>query len=322
MPALPSAVRGAVITGWGTALPPKVLTNHDLEQMVDTNDAWIVERSGIRERHVGGTTIGLSIESGRAALDMSGVELSEIDALVLATTTPDTQWGNAAAVQNELGLRCGAFDLNAACSGFVYGLVNAHGLIAMGAKKVLCIGTDSLSRIVDWEDRNTAVLFGDGSGAVVLEAVEGPGQLLAWDLDADGSLGRLLWADVGGFIQMEGKEVFRRAVRIMVDSATKSLDHAGLTADDISLVIPHQANIRIIQAACDRLGIPIERAVSVLERTGNTSSASVPLALADALDNGRVKEGDLLLLVGFGGGMTAASAVLRWGGGAPAGGPA
>jgi 3-oxoacyl-[acyl-carrier-protein] synthase-3 len=311
-----------VITGWGTALPPKVLTNHDLEQMVDTNDAWIVERSGIRERHVGGTTIGLSIEAGRAALDMSGVELSEIDALVLATTTPDTQWGNAAAVQNELGLRCGAFDINAACSGFVYGLVNAHGLIAMGAKKVLCIGTDSLSRIVDWEDRNTAVLFGDGSGAVVLEAVEGPGQLLAWDLDADGSLGRLLWADVGGFIHMEGKEVFRRAVRIMVDSATKSLDHAGLTPDDISLVVPHQANIRIIQAACDRLGIPIERAVSVLERTGNTSSASVPLALADALDNGRVKEGDLLLLVGFGGGMTAASAVLRWGGGAPAGGPA
>jgi 3-oxoacyl-[acyl-carrier-protein] synthase-3 len=311
-----------VITGWGTALPPKVLTNHDLEQMVDTNDAWIVERSGSRERHVGGTTIGLSIEAGRAALDMSGVELSEIDALVLATTTPDTQWGNAAAVQNELGLRCGAFDINAACSGFVYGLVNAHGLIAMGAKKVLCIGTDSLSRIVDWEDRNTAVLFGDGSGAVVLEAVEGPGQLLAWDLDADGSLGRLLWADVGGFIHMEGKEVCRRAVRIMVDSATKSLDHAGLTADDISLVVPHQANIRIIQAACDRLGIPIERAVSVLERTGNTSSASVPLALADALDNGRVKEGDLLLLVGFGGGMTAASAVLRWGGGAPAGGPA
>ena len=322
MPALPSAVRGAVITGWGTALPPKVLTNHDLEQMVDTNDAWIVERSGIRERHVGGTTIGLSIESGRAALDMSGVELSEIDALVLATTTPDTQWGNAAAVQNELGLRCGAFDINAACSGFVYGLVNAHGLIAMGAKKVLCIGTDSLSRIVDWEDRNTAVLFGDGSGAVVLEAVEGPGQLLAWDLDADGSLGRLLWADVGGFIHMEGKEVFRRAVRIMVDSATKSLDHAGLTADDISLVIPHQANIRIIQAACDRLGIDVARASLVLDRTGNTSSASVPLALADALDNGRVKEGDLILLVGFGGGMTAASAVLRWGGGAPAGGPA
>ncbi len=322
MPALPSGVRGAVITGWGTALGPKTLTNKDLEQMVETSDEWIVERTGIKERHVGGTTVGLSTESGRAALDMSGVDLAEIDALVLATTTPDTQWGTSAAVQNELGLRCGAFDVNAACSGFVYGLVTAHGMIAMGARKVLLIGTDSLSRITDWEDRNTAVLFGDGSGAVVLEAVEGPGQLLAWDLDADGSLGRLLWADIGGFIHMEGKEVFRRAVRIMVDSATKSLDHAGLTSDDIALVIPHQANIRIIQAACDRLGIEPERAVTVLDRTGNTSSASIPLALADALDTGRVKEGDLLLLVGFGGGMTAASAVLRWGGGAPAGGPA
>jgi 3-oxoacyl-[acyl-carrier-protein] synthase-3 len=311
-----------VITGWGTALGPKTLTNKDLEQMVETTDDWIVERTGIKVRHVGGTTVGLSTESGRAALDMSGVDLAEINALVLATTTPDTQWGTAATVQNELGLRCGAFDVNAACSGFVYGLVTAHGLIAMGARKVLLIGTDSLSRITDWEDRNTAVLFGDGSGAVVLEAVEGPGQLLAWDLDADGSLGRLLWADIGGFIHMEGKEVFRRAVRIMVDSATKSLDHAGLTADDISLVIPHQANIRIIQAACDRLGIEPERAVTVVDRTGNTSSASIPLAMADALDTGRVKEGDLLLLVGFGGGMTAASAVLRWGGGAPAGGPA
>lgn len=322
MPALPFGIQGAVITGWGTALGPKKLTNKDLEQMVETSDDWIVERTGIKVRHVGGTTVGLSTESGRAALDMSGVDLAEIDALVLATTTPDTQWGTAATVQNELGLRCGAFDVNAACSGFVYGLVTAHGLIAMGARKVLLIGTDSLSRITDWEDRNTAVLFGDGSGSVVLEAVEGPGQLLAWDLDADGSLGRLLWADIGGFIHMEGKEVFRRAVRIMVDSATKSLDHAGLTADDIALVIPHQANIRIIQAACDRLGIEPERAVTVLDRTGNTSSASIPLALADALDTGRVKEGDLLLLVGFGGGMTAASAVLRWGGGAPAGGPA
>jgi 3-oxoacyl-[acyl-carrier-protein] synthase-3 len=311
-----------VITGWGSALGPKILTNKDLEQMVDTSDDWIVERTGIRQRHVGGTTVGMSCESGRAALDMSGVDLAEIDALVLATTTPDTQWGTAATVQNELGLRCGAFDVNAACSGFVYGLVTAHGMIAMGARKVLLIGTDSLSRITDWDDRNTAVLFGDGSGAVVLEAVEGPGQLLAWDLDADGSLGRLLWAEVGGFIHMEGKEVFRRAVRIMVDSATKSMNHAGITAEDITLVVPHQANVRIIQAACDRLGIEAERAVTVLDRTGNTSSASIPLALADALDTGRVKEGDLLLLVGFGGGMTAASAVLRWGGGAPAGGPA
>src|SRR4051794_376696 len=322
MPALPSGVRGAVITGWGTSLPPKILTNHDLEQMMDTSDEWIVERTGIRQRHVGGTTIGLSTESGRAALDMSGVDVAEIDALVLATTTPDSQWGTAAAVQNHLGLRCGAYDVNAACSGFVYGLVTAHGLITMGARKVLLIGTDSLSRIVDWEDRNTAVLFGDGSGAVVLEAVEGPGQLLSWDLDADGSLGRLLWAEVGGIIKMEGKEVFRRAVRIMADSGSKSLQHAGLAPDDISLVIPHQANIRIINAACERLGIDPAKAVTVLEHTGNPSSASVRLALANALDKGGVKEGVLLLLVGFGGGMTAASAVLRGGGGAPAGEPA
>ncbi len=265
MPALPSGVRGAVITGWGTALGPKTLTNKDLEQMMDTSDEWIVERTGIRERHVGGTTVGMSTEAGRAALDMSGVDISEIDGVVLASCTPDMQWGNAATVQNELGLRCGAIDINAACSGFMYGLVHAHGMIAMGARKVLVIGTDSLSRIVDWEDRNTAVLFGDGSGAVVLEAVEGPGQLLAWDLDADGSLGRLLYADVGGFIHMEGKEVFRRAVRIMVDSATKSMNHAGVTADDISLVIPHQANVRIIQA----------RAIALVSGTSEPSPCSI-----------------------------------------------
>jgi 3-oxoacyl-[acyl-carrier-protein] synthase-3 len=291
-----------------------VITNQELAETMDTSDEWIVTRTGIRERRVGGTTVGLSIESGRAALEMSGLDPSEINAVVLATTTPDRQWGNAALVQHELGLRCGAFDINAACSGFVYGLVNAHGLIAMGADKVLLIGTDTLSRITDWDDRATAPLFADGSGAVVIEAIPGRGQLLGWDLDADGSLGPLLWADVGGFIHMEGKEVFRRAVRIMVDSATKSMQHAGVTADDIALIVPHQANIRIIQAACDRLGVDIERAAVVIDRTGNTSSASIPLALADGLDNGRVRNGDLVLLVGFGGGMTAASAILKWGG--------
>ena len=315
MPAIPPNVRGAVITGWGTALPPKVLTNHDLEQMFDTSHDWIVERTGIHERHVGGTTVGLSVEAGRAALDMSGIDPASIDALVLATTTPDrTVPGSAAAVQNELGLRCGAYDVNAACSGFVYALVQGHGMIAMGAKKVLVIGTDTLARFTDWTDRNTAILFADGSGAVVLEAVEGQGQLLGWDLDADGSAERFLYCEMGGFIQMEGKEVFRRAVRIMVDSGEKSMKAAGVTADDIALVVPHQANIRIIQSACDKLGIPMERAATVLHRTGNTSSASIPLALADALDAGRVKKGDLILLVGFGAGMTAASAVIRWGG--------
>lgn len=315
MPAIPPNVRGAIVTGWGTALPPKVVTNHDLEQTIETSHDWIVERTGIHSRHVGGSTVGLSVEAGRKALEMSGVDPASIDALILATTTPDrTVPASSAAVQHELGLRCGAYDVNAACSGFVYALVQAHGMIAMGAKKVLVIGTDTLARITDWSDRNTAILFADGSGAVVLEAVEGHGQLLGWDLDADGSAEKYLYSDVGGFIQMDGKEVFRRAVRIMVDSATKSMQHAGVTADDVALVVPHQANIRIIQAACDRLGVPIEKAATVLHRTGNTSSASIPLALCDALDNGRVQQGDLVLLVGFGAGMTAASAILRWGG--------
>lgn len=314
MPAIPPGIRGGRITGWGTALPPKVLTNHDLEGMFQTDHDWIVERTGIHQRHVGGTTTGLSVEAGRKALDMSGIDPASIDALILATTTPDrTVPASAPGVANELGLRCGAFDVNAACSGYMYGLVMAHGLIAMGANKVLCIGTDSLSRITDWTDRNTAILFADGSGATVLEATEGPGQLLGWDLDADGAAERFLYSEVGGYIQMEGKEVFRRAVRIMVDSATKSMNHAGVTAADIKMVVPHQANIRIIEAACNRLGFPMDRTAVVLKNTGNTSSASIPLALCDALDSNRVDDGDLVLLVGFGAGMTAASAVLRWG---------
>ena len=291
MPAIHPGARGAVITGWGTALPPKTLTNKDLEDMgLDTTDEWIVERTGIRERHVGGTTAGLSAEAGRQALGMSGLDPASIDALVLATTTPDrTVPGDVGHGAAELGLRCGAFDVNAACSGFTYGLVVAHGLIAMGAERILVIGTDTLARIVDWEDRNTAILFGDGSGAVVLEAVDGRGQLLGWDLDADGSAERFLYAEVGGDIKMDGKEVFRRAVRIMVDSAQKSMAHAGVTIDDIDLIVPHQANTRIISAACDRLGIPMDRAVVVLDKTGNTSSASIPLALVDAIEADRVQ---------------------------------
>jgi 3-oxoacyl-[acyl-carrier-protein] synthase-3 len=315
MPRTRSGLRGGVISGWGTALGDKVVTNHDLEKTLDTSHEWIVERSGISERHVGGSTTELSVRSGEKALAMAGLNPGDIDALVLATTTPDrTVPATSASVQRELGLSCGAFDINAACSGWVYALVNAHGLIAMGAERVLLIGTDTLSRITDWDDRNTAVLFADGSGAAVLEAVDGPGQLLAWDLDADGTAEELLYADVGGYIQMEGREVFRRAVRIMVDSATKSLDLAGIGPDDIAFVIPHQANLRIIQAACDRLGIPSEKAAVVLDHTGNTSAASIPLALAHQLDQGTVAPGDLILFVGFGAGMTAASAVIRWGG--------
>lgn len=313
MPAVPTGVRGAVITGWGSALPARVVTNEDLSKTLDTSDAWISERSGIRERRIGGSTAELSVRSGSEALAMAGLDPTEIDALVLSTTTPDRCVpATSATVQNALGLRCGAFDVNAACSGFVYGLAIAHGLIALGLNKILLIGTDTLSRITDWTDRNTAVLFADGSGAVVLEAAEGPGQLLGWDIDADGSAENYLYAELGGFIKMEGKEVFRRAVRIMVDSAEKSLRAANLNASQVDLVVPHQANIRIIQAACERLGIPMDRAATVLHYTGNTSSASIPLALVDAANAGRIAPGGTVLLVGFGAGMTAASAVLRW----------
>ena len=313
MPAVPSGVRGAVITGWGTALPDKILTNVDLESMMDTSDEWIRERTGIEQRHVGGTTAGLSTEAGRQAIEMSGCDPSEIDALILATTTPDRCVpASASTVQEALGLSCGANDLNAACSGWVYALVNAHGLIAMGADKVLVIGTDTLDRITDYTDRNTGILFGNGSGAALIEAVDGPGQLLSWDLDSVGEAESALFAEIGGFMVMEGKEVFRRAVRLMADSATKAMNAAGVSADDITLVVPHQANIRIISASLDRLGIPVAKASIVLDRTGNTSAASVPLALAEALDEQRVADGDLILFVGFGAGMSAASAVVRW----------
>jgi 3-oxoacyl-[acyl-carrier-protein] synthase-3 len=304
---------GSRIIGWGTALPEKVLTNDDLSAMMDTNDEWITERTGIKRRHVGGSTASLSVESARKALAMARVDPASIDGLILSTTTPDrTVPATSATVQDALGLRCGAFDVNAACSGFVYAYVVANGLLAIGAKRLLVIGTDTLSRITDWSDRGTAILFADGSGAAVVEATSDAGQMLGWDLDADGSLEHLLYAEVGGYIHMDGKEVFRRAVRIMVDSAQKSLAKAGLSAADINLCVPHQANLRIIDAACRQLGVPPERTAVVLQETGNTSSASIPLALFDAADAGRLKNGDIVLLVGFGAGMTAASAVIEW----------
>lgn len=304
---------GARIIGWGTALPQKVVSNTDLSEMMETNDEWITERTGIKRRHIGGSTATLSIQSAQRAITMSGIDPSSIDGVILSTTTPDrTVPATSATVQNALGLRCGAFDLNAACSGFVYAYVVAHGLISIGAKRLLVIGTDTLSRITDWSDRGTAILFADGSGACVIDAVSDGGQLLGWDLDADGSLEHLLYADIGGYIHMDGKEVFRRAVRIMVDSAHKSLAKAGLGIDDVALCVPHQANVRIIDAACRQLGIPMERTAVVLQETGNTSSASIPLALFDAADKGRISDGDIVLMVGFGAGMTAASAVIEW----------
>src|SRR3954463_7739458 len=287
-------MRTAHISGWGSALPDKVVTNNDLAAVLDTSDEWISDRSGIRERRIGGTTAGLATEAGRAALDHAGVDPRDIGLLVLATTTPDQQVpATAPTVQDALGLNCGAFDLNAACSGFVYGLVVAHQFIATGGTdRALVIGSETLSRIVDWDDRVTAVLFADGAGAVGLEASDGEPTLLGWDLGSDGSLRSILDADIGGYMRMEGKEVFRRAVRVMIDSATRSMAQAGVTADDIALVVPHQANIRIIELANAKLGFSMERTALVLDRTGNTSSASIPLALADAASNGRLKSGD------------------------------
>ena len=306
-------MRGAAIAGWGTALPDTVVTNDDLSARLDTSDAWITERSGIRERRFGGTTSGLATEASAAALAAAALEPGDIDLLVLATTTPDQQVpASAPAVQDALGLRCGAIDLNAACSGFVYGLIAAHGFVSLGLDRVLVVGAETLSRITDQDDRGTAVLFADGAGAVVLEAVPGDGQLAGWDLGSDGSARSILQCDHGGFIKMDGKEVFRRAVRVTVESARAAMERAKITADEVALFVPHQANIRIIESAAQRLGIPMERIAIVLDRTGNTSSASIPLALADALEAGRVQAGDNVLLSGFGAGMTWASAVLRW----------
>jgi 3-oxoacyl-[acyl-carrier-protein] synthase III len=307
--------RGAVITGWGTALPDKTVTNADLAARLDTTHEWIVDRTGIHERHVGGTTAGLATEAGRAAIARAGLTSADIDHVVLCTTTPDqTIPASSAAVQNNLGIVGGAFDVNAACSGFVYGLVVAHGLITMGANRILLIGSETLSRVTDWDDRGTAILFADGAGAVVVEAVDGPGELLSWDLQSVGALQSVLYADIGDVMKMEGREVFRQAVRILIDSANKSMAAAGVTADDLTLMVAHQANMRIIESACAKLGVPIEKTSNVLDHTGNTSSASIPLALAKALDENRLQRGDLVLLVGFGAGMTAASCILRWGG--------
>jgi 3-oxoacyl-[acyl-carrier-protein] synthase-3 len=305
---------GARIAGWGTALPEKVVTNEDLAAVLDTSDEWIRERSGIRERRIGGTTSGLAIEAGQAALDHAGLNPKDIDLVVLCTSTPDQQLpATASTVQHALGLTCGAFDLNAACSGFVYGLVTAYQFVAGGGvERVLLIGSETMSRMIDWDERTTAVLFGDGAGALVLEADDGEPSLLGWDLGSDGSLRSILDADIGGYMRMEGKEVFRKAVRVMIDTSMRTMQRAGVTADDIALFVPHQANIRIIESANAKLGFSMDRTAVVLDRTGNTSAASIPIALDDAASNGQLKAGDLVLMVGFGAGMTWSSAIVRW----------
>jgi 3-oxoacyl-[acyl-carrier-protein] synthase-3 len=295
------------------ALPDKVVTNADFAARLDTSDDWIVERTGIRERRFGGTTKSLAVEAGRAALERAARSAGEIDLLILSTTTPDQAVpATSSAVHAELGCSGAAFDLNAACAGYVYSVVTAVAMLGIGYRRALVIGADTLSRITDQDDRSTAVLFADGAGAVVIEADDHE-LLLAHDLGLDGSLGSLLYCDHGGYLSMEGKEVFRRAVRASVDSARRVLDDATVGPDDIALFVPHQANLRIIDAAVQRLGLAPERAAIVLDRTGNTSSGSMGIALAAAADEGRLSDGDLVLLSGFGAGMTWASALLRWG---------
>jgi 3-oxoacyl-[acyl-carrier-protein] synthase-3 len=323
---------GARITGWGSALPDTVVTNQDMTTLFETNDDWIVERSGIHTRRAAtgpfvreqppahpedglGTTGALAVEAGRKALAMAGISGSEIGLLIVCTTTPDQLIpASSAAASASLGIGGGAMDINAACAGFTYGLVTAAGMIAAGMERVLLVGSETLTRATNWADRSNAFLFGDGAGAVVVEACAGESSLLGWDLGVDGTLVPLLFADHGspGMV-MRGQEVFRKAVRVTVESATASIQRAKVTIDDIALFVPHQANIRIMEAAASRLGLPPEKVASVIDKTGNTSSASIPLALIDAVESGRLEDGDLVLLAGFGAGMTWASAVWRWG---------
>ena len=304
---------GVRFKGWGIAVPDRIVTNDELSKTLDTSDEWITERTGIRERRICGSSKSIGVLAVHRAMDDAGVTAVDIDFLVLSTTTPDRiAPATAPMIANELGLTCPAMDVNAACSGFMYAVRTAYGLLETGNKRILVIGAEHLSRWVDWSDRNMAVLLADGAGATVLEYDANQTDLMSFCLGADGAAADLLTCEHGGFFQMNGREIFRRAVRVVVDSSEKAMATAGITADDLSLVIPHQANIRIIQAATQRLGIEMERAVVVLDRYGNTSSASIPLAFDDARKNGRIKPGEYALLTGFGAGLTWASAVVRW----------
>jgi 3-oxoacyl-[acyl-carrier-protein] synthase-3 len=310
---LPYADQGIRITGVGSALPDKVLTNEDLTVGMNTSDRWIRERTGIARRHIGGTTSGLATDAARQALDRAGVLPSQIDLLLLATTSPDhTCPGSSPTVAHALGLDCGALDLQAACSGWVYGLITARGFIAQGMKRILVVGSETLDRITDYTDRGTGILFGNGAGAAVVEALPGDDDLLGWDLGADGNYVSILYCEPGDVLKMDGKEVFRQAVVAMQRSTANTLAMAGLTVGDVDVVIPHQANIRIVEAAWKRIGFTMDQTVMILEDTGNTSAASIPLALDHALTTGRIHPGHRVLFLGFGAGMTWASALMRW----------
>ena len=326
-------LRSARISGVGMYVPERVLTNFDLEKMVDTTDEWIVTHSGIRERHLCAdheACSDMAIQAARSAMARAGVGPEDIELLIVATVTGDMQFpATANIVQEKLGIQGAvAFDLAAACTGFVCGMGTAAQFIATGqCETALVIGAEALSRFTDWEDRSTCVLFGDAAGAAVMTPC-GPGQgLLGFRLISDGTGAELLKITAGGsrkpldaealrnhehLICMNGHEIFRQAVRGMADVALSAIERAGIKPEDIHCVVPHQANIRIIEALMKRLELPMERAIVNIDRYGNTSSASIPIALFEALEAGRIREGDVVLLVGFGAGLTLAGAVLRW----------
>ncbi|HEX4323584.1 MAG TPA: beta-ketoacyl-ACP synthase III [Gaiellaceae bacterium] len=314
------------ITGLGAYVPERVITNDDLERMVDTSDEWIMERTGIRERRIAAeeqALSDLSLPAARQALEQAGVGGADIDLLIVATVTPDMMFPSTSAIlADQLGAKdAAAYDLSAGCTGFMYALVQAYGMLAAGlSRRALVVGGDVLSRILDWTDRSTAVLFGDGAGAVVLEPSHDAG-FLAFELGADGAGGEHLWLPGSGsrrfedpeqVVKMNGREVFKFATRILVQSAEAVLERYGATIDDVDVYVPHQANVRIIDHATKKLGIPSERVVINVDRYGNTSSGSIPLALADAQVDGRLRVGSLVLMTGMGAGLTWGSALMRW----------
>lgn len=330
---MPVAPRGSRIIGSGHYCPDRVLTNADLEEMVDTSDEWIVTRTGIKERRIATpdqACSDLAIQAARGALESSGVAAASLDGIIVGTISGDMHFpATACVIQNRLGAtNSAAFDLNAACSGFVYGLNMAHSLVAGGQMDtVLVIGVDLLSKIVDWTDRTTCVLFGDGAGAVVIKPCEVGQGILGTYMRSDGGLSDLLYIPSGGtrepaspetlsnrghFIKMKGDGVFKYAVRTMEEASRRVLEEASLTTDDVDLFIPHQANIRIIDAVNERLEIPRDRVVVNLDRYGNTSAGTIPIAFDEAIRTGRVKRGDVVLFVTFGGGLTWGATLLRY----------
>ncbi|EEL24205.1 3-oxoacyl-[acyl-carrier-protein] synthase 3 protein 1 [Bacillus cereus Rock1-3] len=305
------------ILGIGRYVPEKVVTNHDLEKVMDTSDEWIRTRTGIAERRIADETIDTSymaVEASKKALEDAGISGEDIDLILVATVTPDRAFPAVACViQEAIGAKhAAAMDLSAACAGFMYGMITAQQFIQTGTyKNVLVVGSDKLSKIVDWNDRNTAVLFGDGAGAIVMGAVSEGRGVLSFELGADGSGGKHLYQDE--YVMMNGREVFKFAVRQLGDSCLRVLDKAGLTKEDVDFLVPHQANIRIMESARERLNLPQEKMSMTIEKFGNTSASSIPIAMVEELQNGRIQDGDLIILVGFGGGLTWGAVALRWG---------